>query len=576
MLHLMKDFMERDTINLTDPVLTVANDKEVYNDMATDNKITALYCRLSQEDELLGESNSIANQKTLLLNYAKENHFKNTKFYVDDGYTGVDFERPGFQQMLEDIIEGKVSTCICKDLSRFGRNASLTGMYINYTFPQYDVRFIAIYDDCDTDEPNAIGMDMAGLKNFFNEMYARDTSRKIRAVKKLKGDKGEHLATIPPYGYMKDPKDRKKWIVDEEAAEVVRKMFRLSMEGLGPGQIAKRLTEEKVKTIAAHKISNGIVTPHHSTPTNHKWNSSAVISVLERKEYTGCLVNFKTSNHSMWGKRSVMNEEKDTMIFPNHHEAIIDDETFAKVQENRKKRLRRSNYENPSIFTGLMYCSDCGRRMYFASSKDFKRNEDYFACDSARSYKRVCSTHYIRDVVLEKIVWGHIQKVIGMVSQYEGYFRSCMSDRLELQTKESIKSLSKQKEKHEARLEELDHLYIRVYEDNVNGKINDAKFAMMATKYEDEERQLKDTVQEISEEIERQENKIADLEKFIQRVNKYIDLKEINAYIVRELISAIYVDAPDKSSGKRIQKIHIKYDLVGFIPVDEMMKVHMA
>ena len=475
--------------------------------------------------------------------------------------------------MIDDITEGKISTVITKDLSRLGRNSTMVGMYTNVTFRKYDVRYIAVNDNYDTIDPYSVDNDFAGIRNWFNEFYARDTSRKIRSAFKAKGERGEPLGGIPPYGYRKDPNDSKKWIVDEEAAEVVKKMFRLSMEGLGPGQIAKKLTEEKIKTIAAHKISAGIMTPHHSSPNNHKWNSSAVISILERKEYTGCLVNFKTSNHSMWGKKTVINNEENTMVFPNHHEVIIDDETFEKVQENRKKRMRRCNYENPSIFTGLMYCSDCGRRMYFASSKDFKRREDYFACGSSRSYKRVCSTHYIRDVVLEKIVWEHIQKVIGLVSQYEEYFRACMSERLELQTKESIKSLSKIKEKDEKRLDELAHYFIRVYEDNVNGKIDDAKFAMMVSKYDEEEQNLKKAIQEISAEIEKQEGKIDDLEKFIQRVNKYIELKEINAYIVRELISSIYVEAPDKSSGHRVQRIHIKYDLVGFIPVDEMMKV---
>ena len=558
----------------TNPVQTVTAEKED-NDMVAD-KITALYCRLSNEDKLTGESNSISNQKDILLKYAKQNHFLNPKFYVDDGYSGTNFERPGFQQMIDDITDGKISTVITKDLSRFGRNSTMVGMYTNVTFRKYNVRYIAVNDNYDTIDPYSIENDFAGIRNWFNEFYARDTSRKIRSAFKAKGERGEPLGVIPPYGYRKDPEDSKKWIVDEEAAEVIKKMFRLTMEGLGPGQIAKRLTEEKIKTIAAHKISTGIVTPHHSKPTNHKWNSSAVISILERKEYTGCIVNFKTSNHSMWGKRTVYNDEKDQMVFENHHEAIIDDETFAKVQELRKKRYRRNNYEKPSIFTGLMYCNDCGRRMYFSSAKNWKRREDSFVCGSSRSYKRVCSAHYIRDVVLEKIVWEHIQKVVGLVSHFEDYFRSCMSERLEVQTKESIAMLSKKKEKDETRLEELYHLYMRLYEDNVNGKINDSKFAMMANKYEEEELGLKEAIQKTTEEIEREENKITDLERFIQRVNKYIDLEEINSYVVHELISAIYVEAPDRSTGERVQRIHIKYDLVGYIPVDEMMKVQMA
>ena len=557
----------------TNPVMTATTDKE---EEKVAGKITALYCRLSNEDKLAGESNSISNQKDILLKYAKQNHFLNTVFYVDDGYSGTNFDRPGFQKMLDDIADGKISTVITKDLSRLGRNSTMVGMYTNVTFRKHDVRYIAVNDKFDTNDPHSIENDFAGIRNWFNEFYARDTSRKIRSAFKAKGERGEPLGGVPPYGYRKNPDDSKSWIVDEEAAEVVKKIFNLCMEGKGPGQIATQLTSEKIQTIAAHKITHGIMTPHHSTPENHRWNSSAVISILERKEYTGCLVNFKTTNHSMWGKRTTMNEEKDTMVFPNHHEAIIENEIFEKVQEIRKKRYRRTAYGRTSIFTGIMYCHDCGERMYYTSTKYYEKRQDHFSCGSARSYKRDCTTHYIRDVVLEKIVWEHIQKVVGLVSQYEEYFRSCMTDSLALQTKESIVLLSKKMKKDEMRLEELNHFYIRLYEDNVTGKMSDEKFTMVANSYENEQRELRANIQALEEEIVKAENKISDLERFIQRVNKYINLKEINAYVVRELISAIYVEAPDRSSGHRVQRIHIKYDLVGYIPVDEMIAARRA
>ena len=540
------------------------------------DKITALYCRLSNEDKLAGESNSISNQKDILLRYAKQNHFLNPEFYVDDGYSGTTFERPAFQKMLADISEGKVSTVITKDLSRFGRNSAMVGMFTNVTFRKYDVRYIAVNDNYDTIDPYSIDNDFAGIRNWFNEFYARDTSRKIRSAFKAKGERGEPLGGIPPYGYIKDPNDSKKWLVDEDAAQIIKRIFQLCMEGMGPGQIATLLKSEKVLTPAAYKISRGIKTPHKSSPDNYCWDSSSVIYILERKEYMGWLVNFKTTNHSMWGKKSILNSEEDTLSFQNHHDAIIDVETFEKVQELRSKRQRRTIAGRTSMFSGLMYCNDCGGRMYFSTMKGFEKRQDHFVCGTARSYKGSCTTHYIRQVVLEKVIWEHIQRVVDMVSHYEEYFRLYMTDALQIQTKESIAYLSKKKKKDELRYEELNRLFIRLYEDNVSGKISDEKFSMLSKAYEEEQKELKETIQKVQTEIELQENKITDLEKFIHRVNKYIGLTELNHYVVRELIQGIYVEAPDRSSGKRVQRIHIKYDLVGFIPVDEMLKAQMA
>ena len=558
----------------TNPVKTATTVKEDDNMVA--DKITALYCRLSNEDKLAGESNSISNQKDILLRYAKQNHFLNPEFYVDDGYSGTTFERPAFQKMLADISEGKVSTVITKDLSRFGRNSAMVGMFTNVTFRKYDVRYIAVNDNYDTIDPYSIDNDFAGIRNWFNEFYARDTSRKIRSAFKAKGERGEPLGGIPPYGYIKDPNDSKKWLVDEDAAQIIKRIFQLCMEGMGPGQIATLLKSEKVLTPAAYKISRGIKTPHKSSPDNYCWDSSSVIYILERKEYMGWLVNFKTTNHSMWGKKSILNSEEDTLSFQNHHDAIIDVETFEKVQELRSKRQRRTTAGRTSMFSGLMYCNDCGGRMYFSTMKGFEKRQDHFVCGTARSYKGSCTTHYIRQVVLEKVIWEHIQRVVDMVSHYEEYFRLYMTDALQIQTKESIAYLSKKKKKDELRYEELNRLFIRLYEDNVSGKISDEKFSMLSKAYEEEQQELKETIQKVQTEIELQENKITDLEKFIHRVNKYIGLTELNHYVVRELIQGIYVEAPDRSSGKRVQRIHIKYDLVGFIPVDEMLKAQMA
>lgn len=568
--------MEKEIVynGITNPVRTVATGKET-DDMATE-KITALYCRLSQEDKLAGESNSISNQKDILLKYAKQNHFLNPQFYVDDGYSGTNFERPAFKQMLEDISAGKVSIVITKDLSRLGRNSTMVGMFTNVTFAKHGVRYIAVNDNYDTIDPYSVDNDFAGIRNWFNEFYARDTSRKIRSAFKAKGERGEPLGGIPPYGYIKDPTDSKKWLVDEESAQVVKYIFDLAMEGNGPGRIAAKLKEEKVLTPAAYKISRGIKTPHKSKANNVNWDSSTVISILERKEYIGCLVNFKTTTQSMWGKRSQLNSPDKMIDFPNTHEAIIDEEVFEKVQSLRKKRYRRTANERISIFSGLMYCSDCGRRMYYCSTKYYEKRQDHFACGSARSYKRVCTSHYIRQVVLEEVVWEHLQKVINLVSHYEEYFRNYMSEILQVQSKEQIAILTKQLNKAETRTEELDRLYIHIYEDSVSGKISDEKFSMMAASFEDEQRGIRETIQKLESEIEVQENKINSLEKFIQRVNKHVELKELTGYVLHEFINAIYVDAPIWVDGQRTVKLHIKYDLIGFIPVDEMMKNEMA
>lgn len=561
----MKDPMERDTINTTAPVLTVANDKEV-NNMATDNKITALYCRLSQEDELLGESNSIANQKDLLLKYAKDNHFKNTKIYVDDGYTGMDFNRPGFQQMLEDIMDGKVSTCICKDLSRLGRNASLTEMYIHYTFPKYDVRFIAIYDDCDTDEPNAIGMDMAGMKNFFNEMYARDTSRKIRAVKKYKGEKGEHLATIPPYGYMKDPEDRKKWIVDEEAADVVRLIFRLSMEGNGPLNIARILTEKRILTIQAYKKAKGLINSNKEKSRPYHWDAVAVVKILENPAYIGNTVNFKTYSRSIWDKKRRMNAPENIKVFPNTHEAIVSEDEFNKVQQLRQHRLRRTRTGMSHMFSGLVYCKDCSARMYFSSDRRGDKVYGYCVCSTNRHYPDECTSHQISSNVLEKLVWKHMKEVISFVTGNEEYFRQIAQKELQIKHLDIVKKRKHQLAKNEKRIEELDFLILKLYESNAHGKISDERFKIILDEYEKEQKTLHEETETMRVSIEEQEEQDRSIDTFIEAVRKAKALNGLTPYAVHDLIKRIYIqEDPGKDKyGHRVKHIEIEYDISGF------------
>ena len=393
---------------VTNPVPTVApQSKEDTTMSGATNKITALYCRLSQEDARLGESLSIENQKAILLEYAKKNHFPNPVFFVDDGYSGTNYDRPGFQSMLVEIEAGRVGIVITKDLSRLGRNSALTGLYTNFTFPQYGVRYIAINDNYDTIDPNSVNNDFAGIKNWFNEFYARDTSRKIRAVQKAKGERGVPLTVNVPYGYVKDPENPKHWLVDPEAAAVVKRIFSMCMEGRGPTQIANQLWVDKVLTPTAYKLSHGRSTNAPAPEDPYRWDKRAVSLILERREYTGCTVNFKTYTNSIWDKKRHLNPVENQAIFPDTHERIIDDDVFEKVQEIRSQRHRMTRTGKSSIFSGMVYCADCGSKMQYGSSNNRDFSQDFFDCSLHKKNGSKCKGHFIRVKVLEGRVLSH-------------------------------------------------------------------------------------------------------------------------------------------------------------------------
>lgn len=541
---------------------------------ATD-KITALYCRLSNEDSLDGESNSISNQRRILSDYARDRKFPNPVFFIDDGYSGTDFDRPGFQKMLDEIEADHVAVVLTKDLSRLGRNSTMTGMFINITFAKHDVRYIAINDNFDTLNQNSVDNDFAGIRMWFNEFYARDTSRKIRAVNKAKGERGERLTVNAPYGYRKNPENKKEWIVDEEAAQVVRHIFDLCMEGRGPMQIAKQLKEEQILNPTAYKHKEGIKTPNPETADPYHWNTNTVVHILECQEYTGCTVNFKTYTNSIWDKKQRENPEENRAVFYNTHPAIIEPEVFDKVQEIRQQRHRRTKTGKSHMFSGLVFCADCKAKMYYCTASNFEERQDYFICSTSRNSDS-CSTHFIRAVVLEQLVWKHMQMVIDYVIRYEDFFRAKMEQRLRVESSEILRLKRKQLEKAEKRILELDRLFVRTYEDNVAGKLSDERFAFMSSSYEEEQQTLKADAETLRQEIEVQEQQNQNLELFIQKVHQYTDLDELTAYAAHDLIKAIYIGAPDKSSGKRRQSISICYDFVGFIPLDELMKQETA
>ena len=572
-----------DINNHSNPVQTVAQPKEDNEMLRATDKITALYCRLSVEDtkdeKKNGKedlSNSIQNQKAMLLQYARDHRFPHPTFFIDDGYSGVTYDRPGFQKMLDEIEAGHVGAVITKDLSRLGRNSALTGLYINYTFPQNDVRYIAINDHFDSINPNSTDSDIAGIKNWFNEFFAKDTSRKIRAVQKAKGERGERLTVHVPYGYMKNPENPKEWIIDEEAAQVVKKIFTLCMNGRGPSQIADQLEKDKILTPTAYKNKQGVKTPHTEPENPYRWHESTIVNILERKEYIGATVNFKTYTNSIWDKKQRENPEENRVIFYNTHPAIIEQEVFDKVQEIRQQRHRRTATGKSSPFSGLVFCADCKQKLYYSTTKYFEKRQDFFTCSTHRANKDKCSGHYIRAVVLEDLVWNHMKEVISYVTRYEAHFRVEMEQKLRLQNEETIRVYKKRLAQAEKRIGELDRLFIKIYEDNAKGKLNDDRFAMMSKTYEDEQAQLKVEIVNLQKEIEVQERQIEDLEQFIQRARRYTDLTELTPYALRELVKAVYVEAPDKSSGKRKQRVHIEYDLVGYIPVDELIKAEQA
>ena len=558
------------TIEATNPVLTVAPPKEDSEMNGATNKITALYCRLSQEDERAGESLSIENQKDMLLRYAREHHFPNPTFFVDDGVSGVTYDRPGFQAMLAEIEAERVAVCITKDLSRLGRNSALTGLYTNFTFPQYGVRYIAINDNFDTIDPNSTDNDFAGIKNWCNEFYARDTSRKIRAVNKAKGERGVPLTTNVPYGYLKGPDNPRRWKIDPVAADVVRRIFSMCMEGRGPKQIANQLKADKVLTPASYKALQGIKSPNKKPEDPYDWKSSTVVAILERREYTGCTVNFKTYTNSIWDKKQRDNPIEKQAIFPNTHERIIDDDVFEKVQEIRNQRHRMTRTGKSSIFSGMVYCADCGSKMQYGSSNNRDFSQDFFDCSLHKKNRSKCKGHFIRVKVLEGRVLSHVQRVTDYILRHEDYFRKVMEEQLRVESTEKLTVLKKQLARNEKRIADLKRLFMKIYEDNASGKLSDDRFDMMSQSYDAEQKQLEEEVLSIQQEIEVQEQQIENIEKFVQKAHKYVHIEELTPYALRELVSAIYVHAPDKSSGKRVQHIHIKYDGLGYIPLDEL------
>ena len=523
-------------------------------------EITALYCRLSQDDKQEGDSNSIINQKKILKKYALDRGYTNIQFYIDDGVSGTTFNRAGFQSMIADVEAGKVKRVIVKDMSRLGRDYLQVGMYTEIFFPEHDVHFIAVNDGVDSNQEDN---EFTPFRNIINEGYAKDTSKKIRAVKRSKGMAGEHIGSHPPYGYMKNPENKKEWIIDEEAAEVVREIFRLCVGGYGPTRIAHILTERKILCPTYYALEKG-GKPRTALPADkYTWNGPVVAKILDRMDYLGHTVNFKTHVKSYKVHKTIYNSPDQWKVFEGTHEAIIDKETFEIVQKIRAGKRRPTRMGEMPMFSGLLYCADCGRKLSFHRKADEPAEKHHYLCENYRSNTANCTMHYIRNVVVERIVLENLKEVIQYVSNYEDEFVQMIMDSDMRQRNRELAQKKKRLAEIQKRIGELDTIFQRIYEDNIIGKLSDERFMKMSKGYEDEQHTLQTEANEIQSELQQEEKKSVDVKRFLAIVKKYTDLTELTPEILREFIDKIIVHAPDKSSGRRLQEIEIIYNHIG-------------
>jgi DNA invertase Pin-like site-specific DNA recombinase len=531
-----------------------------------ENKITALYCRLSQDDGREGESNSISNQKEILAQYARANGFHNTMFFVDDGISGTTFDRPDFQRMQRMIENGEIGVVIVKDLSRFGRNYLDVGEYLEIKYPTLGVRFIAIQENVDTLKNT--GTEMMPFNNIFNEWYAAQTSKKIRAVWKSKADKGERIAAAIPYGYIKSQDDPKQWIIDEEAAKVVRYIFELTLEGLGPMKIARRLEDEQILSPTAYYLENGRKSSNDiSARGKCAWSTTSVRHILENRQYTGCTVNFKTSLVSYKVHKTVYNPEEEWQIIPNTQEAIIDEDTFNRVQELRDSRRRNTATGRESLFSGLLYCADCKSKLYFCAAKSIKPEQEFHRCSAYKENRGSCSIHFIREVVLREAILELVKRVALFIQQYEAVFLYMYAKKHNITKEVNSRNMKATIERNKRRIKELDKLIERIYEDNVLGKIPDARFSKMMASYEAEQNQLITETAKAEESLKTMKQDKVDLRAFLETIRQCTDIKELTPAIVNRLIRRIEVHNSEKIDGRKQVRLDVYFTAVGLIDI---------
>lgn len=542
------------------------------------DKITALYCRLSRDDEQDGLSGSIKNQQAILEKYAQENSFKNTRVFIDDGWSGTNFARPAFTEIMELAEKGRIGTLIVKDHSRLGRNRLIVGQLLEEGFDSLGVRYIAIMDNIDT----AKGIsDLVPMQDLFNEWHAKNTSQKVRNVFKSKGMSGAPLTTNPPYGYLKDPENKNGWIVDEEASKTVRQIFAWCVDGLGPTQIAKRLKAAKVPTPTEHwgNIGRNCSKPP-AIPYN--WCSATVADILSKQEYCGDTVNFRSTTKSFKNKKRIERPPEEWQIFKDTHPAIVDREIFALVQELRKHRRRPTKSGIVSPFSGLLYCADCGEKLYYSVTNNYKREQAYFFCSSYRKNSEVCSAHYIREKVVEQIVLESMQRILLNVQVFEKEFARKQMDCYTEDKKKQLAAKRRELSKAKKRIAGIDALIQKIYEDNASGKLSDERYATLSLSYEEEQKTLKAAVPEMQSFLETETDKTESLQRFIQKVKQITELKALTPELIHEFVDKIVVYAPRYLDGKRVQLLDIYYSGVGILheltpeEMEEVFQQHLA
>ncbi len=532
----------------------------------TEEKITALYCRLSVDDDKKdAESNSITNQKQILLDYCQKQGFTNTMFFVDDGISGTSFERGGFQQMQKMVEEGKICRVIVKDLSRFGREMVEAGRLTQIVYPSLDVTFISLHENVNS--TTGEGMEMLPFYNIFNEWYAAQTSKKIRAVWQSKAENGKRVSPTVPFGYVKDPNDKEKWLIDEPAAEVVRKIYALCLAGRGPSQIARQLEKERILVPSAYYESVGR-SHAQKVPTNpYSWDQATVVGILENRQYTGCAVNFKSTTVSYKVHKKIHNAKEDYQIIPNMQEPIISEEQWLRVQELRKHRRRPTATGRTSLFSGLVYCPDCGAKLHFCAAKSLKRNQEFWRCSNYKDGRGTCQIHYIRDVVLERIVLEAISSLADFVKCHEPVFLYMLAKKTNAMRQKEHKRLEQAVEQGTKRIAEIDRLIEKVFEQNASGILSDERFSKMLQSYEKEQKALTQEVADSRQTLEEAKQKATDLRLLLRTLREMTEINELTPTIVNSLIERIEVHNNDKSSGHCYVKVDIYFTAVGMIDI---------
>ena len=528
-----------------------------------------LYERLSRDDNLEGESYSIGNQKKLLAKVAKEKGYTNLVHFLDDGISGVTMDRPGFVEMICQLEQGKAAAVFVKDLSRLGRNYIEVGRLTEEFFPNHDIRLVAVSDNIDTAEGEN---ELAPIRNLFNEWYARDISKKRRISNKIKGNAGEPMGQ-PPYGYIKDPNDPKHWIVDDEAAQVVRRVYSMTLEGFGTEQIATQLEKDGVLTPRVYWLTKGIKRPgkgKQQPPT--KWNSSTITKILSLQEYCGDILNFKTYSKSYKNKKRIDNDRENWVVFQNVHEAIIERAVYEQVQQKRGKiRKRRTNNGEHNMFSGLLVCADCGSNLHFHFNQGNPEIK-YFNCSNYKGNRGTCtSTHYVRVDFLEEVVLGEIRRLTKFASLYEDEFVKAVIGHSQQAEQTDRKLKEKELRTLLARDEELDGLFERIYEDNVSGKLSDDRFAKMSRRYEDEQKELAEKIKKLRSEIEKQSSRSMTTDMFIGLVRKYTRARKLTPRMLNELVEKIEVFNAEKIDGVWEQRLRIHYNCVGTIEIPTVL-----